>query len=226
MKWTHLKSGLRLEMTPILSSGEPAAMRVNPVSQLLQPVTDPGWITVAVPIHLSRHVNWPAGSRLMVSFTEQNRGIWQFRARILAVKDVDWIRSYVLCAETELYRLQRRAHFRVNCSLDVTLTLKSPNRNAQDRIIQAVTCDISGGGVCILLDQMLPDGLSVRLRISLGNGRLFTTNSYVVRTQLVQIGHAQRYKVSLQYLDIPRQEQDSLIRCLMSWQKRQNVTES
>ena len=73
---------------------------------------------------------------------------------------------------------------------------------------------------------MLPDGLSVRLRISLGNGRLFTTNSYVVRTQLVQIGHAQRYKVSLQYLDIPRQEQDSLIRCLMSWQKRQNVTES
>lgn len=221
MDWSHLMPGLRLEMIPVLTNGEPAAMSMPPVSQLLQAVTDPGRMLVAVPIRLARHVSWPIGSRIKVSFSESDKGIWQFDARILAVCDVDGICGYMLSAETGLRRLQRRAHFRVKCAVDVTLTLRSP-----DQTVHAVTCDISGGGVCILLDHMLLAGSSVRIKIALGNGRIFQANSRVVRTQSVQIGHFNRYKVSLQYVDIPHEEQDSLIRCLMSWQKRQKAVGS
>lgn len=220
MKWSHLKPGLRLEMTPILTEGEPAVMLVVPVSQLLQPVTDPNRILVAVPNHLDRKVTWPIGSRLKVSFREPNRGVWQFNGRIQAMLEVNQISCYVICAESEPHLHQRRAHYRVRCAVDVMLKIKSP-----DRSVQAVTCDIGGGGVCILLDQMLPDGLSVRIRIALGNGRLFTANCRVVRTEMVQIGHRKWYKVSMQYLDIPANDRDGLIRYLMSVQRRQKTAE-
>jgi len=221
MKWSHLKPGLRLELTPILSGGMPAFMREQLVSQLLQSVNDPERIMAAVPIHMARHVTWPTGSRLRVSFTEPARGAWHFNARILDVQMIDRISCYVLRAETELHRLQRRAHFRVRCAIDVTLTLQS-----SDQIVHAVTCDIGGGGVCLLTSQLLPTGMPVRISFSIGPGRLFTVNSRVVRHEPVRIGHFQRYRVSLQYIDIRQDDQDSLIRFLMNRQKHQKSVES
>ncbi len=94
------------------------------VSQLLEDPEDAD-LMIAAPIQNFRVVNWPEGTQVEITYIEPLRGIWRVHGVIMNRGISDQVVFFKVRQNEKARRLQRRAHFRIDCTLEVSWQLAS-----------------------------------------------------------------------------------------------------
>ncbi len=227
MELTELKTGTRLEVSwfeeneqPAEPDWEAADSQNIYVSQLLEPITD-GMLLVAMPIREFRLVNWPEGCMMRVSFIQQDSCVWSFTASLIERVEKDRIMSFRIKANDDLARLQRRAWYRLPCSLGMTFRFiadaSEPENSISHKLFQAVTRNISGGGAAFVTNQALPDQPDVEITLQLDNELPVSARGRILRVSDIN-GSPSRKQVSLQFTEMSRPDQDVLVQFVFQQQ--------
>lgn len=218
MQLSKLKTGTRLEIT-WFSQTEPDIEHPSYVSQLLEP-PEGNQLLIAMPIHEFRLINWPAAHRLQVTFVEQDSCVWTFTASLIERQEKDQIMAFLIQASNDLQRYQRRAWYRLPCSLDMTFRYLTPeDEPAEETQYRAVTRNISGGGAAFIPTQPLKSLTDIEMTLQLDDQDPIIARGQILR--VVDITEKPpRKQVSLKFTDISQPNQEALVQFVFQQQLR------
>ena len=236
MRKGRLEPGQRLEIRRIVDEqAEAAAQSDWLVSQLLD---DPEFdnLMIAAPIDAFRVVDWPVGSQVEMTYIEPLRGIWHLQGQILDRGISDRVAYYKVRQKEKARRLQRRTHFRIDCTLEVSWQLASVERTenrSTDRTEQAAepkptltespltayTHDISGSGLQLISDIPVPVNSVLNLQLQIGS-KIMKIKGEIVRCVKEKIGKEIQYKLAIQFIKIQHTDQESLIQTIFELQNQ------
>ena len=117
-------------------------------------------------------------------------------------------------------RIQRRNDVRVDVSLPVVLEplQRSPGVPRQ---IETDTMDLSAGGMRVVIQDRIPDGLKVRVRLKLGTGQL-VLDGVVVRVHPIDQGFDRpRFWAGIQFTSLHPRDQQEIGRAVFNIQREQ-----
>ena len=211
-----LQPGTRLEVD------WPAADREDGrpyVSQLLEKPHGRR-LVIAIPISAFRLVSWPPDRRPMtVRFIQPERGVWRFTARLVERLTVDQIAAWRIEAIDEPVRQQRRAWYRLPCTLDLTWQPRRQPDTSDAPILPAITRDISGGGLAVVSAGPLPDATELTITLHLDERQTIRAEARILRSSAAETPNRQR--ISLQFTRIAARDQDILLKYILKRQIEQ-----
>ena len=218
MQLSKIKTGTRLEIA-WFSQTEPDIEQPSYVSQLLEP-PDGNQLLIAMPIHEFRLVNWPDAHRLQVTFVEQDSCVWTFTASLIERQEKDQIMAFLIQAGNDLQRYQRRAWYRLPCSLDLTFRYLAPeDQPADESRYKALTRNISGGGAAFIPRQPIKNQTEIEMTLQLDNQVPIIARGQILRIVDVT-GKPPVKQVSLQFTEISRPDQEALVQFVFQQQLR------
>ncbi|HWR40590.1 MAG TPA: flagellar brake protein, partial [Patescibacteria group bacterium] len=165
--------------------------------------THPEYLVIAMPITKGVPVSLKKGdpfSGRAPSGTFSYKFTSQYIDRRMSPLPV-WIVSW----PEQVTKVQQRAFVRMEVMLPTFLTVKAGNRGEEPEKISAMTKDISGGGLQLILEKSLALGTKVQLMVNLPESGMTTAIGEVTRVQQPQADRP-LFWVSVKYLDI--QEKD------------------
>lgn len=121
--------------------------------------------------------------------------------------------TVIVQQEGEIERIQRRRHFRVALSLPVKL-----EGDSLSAALDLVTEDISAGGLRVLSPEALGEGLWVRLRLDVGDGK----PPIACKAQGIRCDAAdgKRFYVSVKFRNMSEHDNERLTQVLMQEMRR------
>lgn len=154
MDFAQLKLGMKVEMT--LDDVE-----VSPklVSQFEGTCSD-GTYYVSAPIYEGRIYPISVGAKLNLYFVEKEN-FYKFRAKVLERSRKAAISLLKIQVLGEIKKIQRREFFRFECIIPVKYRVVGSSNtvlNKDENFKKTITRDLSGGGVCIKLEEKLNTG--------------------------------------------------------------------
>ena len=234
MHLNGLKPGLRLEVRRTYDEKISGQKKASwQVSQLLDHVKS-DYLMIAAPVHAAGIVEWPIGSELEITYVQPERGIWRLKGAIAERGVTNHIVYYRVRQTSEAKRYQRRAYYRLACSLDVSWQLLEkvipfqvglpyntmPQLEALQAQLQPVpTHDISGGGICVISELPLPVKAKLNMTIQLEN-RDIIVQGQVVRCLVEKQGKEKRYYISVAFTKIRTADQERIIQYIFKCQKQ------
>lgn len=123
---------------------------------------------------------------------------------------------WAIAMPTEVVREQRRDYVRLNVNLDVTL--QNLDDSEEEEPISAITKDISGTGVSVLLKDAagICKGKHVRVTMSLED-KVIQVEGIVLRVLLPEAEH-EKPLAAIQFKDIDRKQKEWIIRYIFKKQ--------
>ena len=210
--------GTRLELELFNSKGE--KQRPLLVSQF-EGMLSQNEIEVVAPIYEGKIYPVHTGTIIDVCY-EKNGDMYLFQAKSMERKYKGKIAVIILEVLTNPKKIQRRAYYRLNVLLDVACrNYDSILLEPEDRgdYIQCLTKDISGGGVCLVLDERIPEGTFVDCRIPLGGIVEFTGK--VVRVIPFKHSGITKYETGIEFTKISNKSRENIISFI--FQKQRNM---
>jgi c-di-GMP-binding flagellar brake protein YcgR len=152
---------------------------------------------------------------------ERDKNLYKFSAEVQDRKVANNINFLIIKQISEEVRLQRRAFFRFKCILDVEYRIFE-NRNCEvsqrGEFKKGITKDISGGGLCILVNGKAPYKHFVEGILKIGNGIHFIGR--IVRTNDLKGKSVYNYEVGLKFVDISPSKREKLISYIFESQRK------
>ncbi|SHG93088.1 flagellar brake protein [Tepidibacter thalassicus] len=159
----------------------------NLISQLLEIVSEEEFL-IAIPIHEGNLVPIHIGSKILVYYSIDNKGVFYFTAKLIDRKNTE-IPYFRIQQLEETKTIQRRNYFR----LDVSIPVKIYN-NENEIIINGYTKDLSGGGFKLISDKKLENNEQVCCKMNIeGNeleikGEVIRVNVYTKNMKQFELG--------------------------------------
>ena len=219
MRFEELKIGTRLELELLDSRGERIGNTY--ISQILDAVKRDS-IIVSAPIYESRLIFIPVGAKMRITFYNRRYGLLGFIA-IVARRDYkDNVAVLYLQTDAEMEKIQRRKHYRLDCfvTAEYSIFIENTDENeANTQSKKAITKNISGSGVCIVVRENIPKGTKIEVTMFLGSNTKVKALCVVMRNNPVEIKDIKNYELGLHFLQISPKDQDSLIRYIFEQQR-------
>ncbi|MCX7921638.1 MAG: PilZ domain-containing protein [Clostridia bacterium] len=221
MNTSKMKLGTKLDLELINGKGDKIGQTY--VSQLIE-VIDNSTISIAAPIHESRLMLIPVGSKVRVVFLHDRYGLLAFIGSIISKEKKDALIVLNTLVESEFEKIQRRNFFRLDCILDAFYYFPDdPNNTTQDQLNpeykSAITKNLSGSGASIIIEQEIPKGSSIDLRIQLNNENTIAVLCKVVRCTEIAASKGKKYDLGLHFKGITQRDQDILIKYIYDQQR-------
>jgi c-di-GMP-binding flagellar brake protein YcgR len=218
MRFEELKVGTRLELELLDSKGE----RIGNIyiSQILDAVRRDN-IIVSAPIYESRLIFIPVGAKMRITFYHKRYGLLGFTA-IVSKRDYrDNVAVLYLHTDAEMEKIQRRKHYRLDCfvNAEYSVFVENVDENVSIQSKKALTRNISGSGVCILVGEDIPKKTRIEVTMHLGPNTQVKALCAVMRNTPVEIKSITNYELGLHFLQISPKDQDSLIRYIFEQQR-------
>ncbi len=189
------------------------------VSQILEYQED-GNIVISTPIYEARLIFIPENTLLRLSFTHKKVGLLGFTATAIKHDNKDNLSVLVVKPTSELFKLQRRANYRLDYTTNVLIKINQHhNLSKPAQVIKAHTKNISGSGLCVISDIELPKGTDVTVELHLSKAQRITAKCHVVRSESIVIRKVKSYYLGMHYYDITKQDQERLIRFIFEQQR-------
>ncbi len=154
MDFDQLKLGMKVEMT--LSDVEESPKFV---SQFEGSCSDRIYY-VSAPIHEGKIYPISVGSRLDIFFVKKEN-FYKFKAKVLDRSRKAAISLLKIQALDEIEKIQRRSFFRFECMIPINYKVVESSKTVlseNETFKKTITRDLSGGGVCIKLEEKLNIG--------------------------------------------------------------------
>lgn len=218
MKFEELQTGTRLELE-LLNNPQDKIGRTY-ISQLSEPVSKAGMI-ISAPISESRLIFIPLNSILHIAFFHTKYGLMGFTAIVTAREYRGNIAILRIQAQSELEKIQRRKHYRLESLLNTEFTvLGDPSEKlTEDSLFKATVKNISGSGACIVTEENIPKNAAVELFIYLSETVKIRAVCVVLRKQQVEVKKGVSYELGMHFTEISPKDQDLIIKYIFEQQR-------
>lgn len=218
--------GTRLELELLNRHGEKVGHTF--VSQLLEHLDD-GQMVISCPIHEARLVFIPKDTNIRLTFINFKQGLLGFTAVVTGRDYKGKIAILAVRPESDLVRIQRRMHYRLDIVGNVLLwpeqaegDKNGPSGNeapVKPVPVKAYSKNISGSGLCVLTDINIPVDALVRAKLNLPNLPVFDVKCRVLRSRLIENKRGKKFELGLCFIEIAGKDQDDLIRYIFEQQR-------
>lgn len=218
MKLQDIQIGTRLELELLNKNSEKIGNTY--ISQLLE---HPGnsIMVISSPIFEARLIYIPLQAQLRLTFLHHKYGLIGFTAFVMRREFRGNIAVLVIQSESELVKMQRRTHYRLDYMADILIRPAGKDSNNDNQAaIKAFTKNISGSGVCVIAGVDIPKNLEVDIELSL-TGNIIIAKCIVVRNTRFEVKKTKNYELGLHFTDISQKDQDSLIKYIFEQQRLQ-----
>lgn len=225
MNALKLRPGTKFEIE-LISSIDHEKVYVY-ASQLVD-IIDESTIVIAAPMRRSRLITIPASTRLRLLFIDDNKDLVGFLGIVTQRADSGNVPSLVIKIDSELVKIQRRRHFRLDCLMDIRYAIcKNAADNGESMYNppakehkKAVSKNISGSGMCIVTNEELPEGTIIWVAMELDSDSHIDTMCKVVRcVKIDEFTKKSRYEIGLDFTCISPQDEEKLVKYIFSQQR-------
>jgi c-di-GMP-binding flagellar brake protein YcgR len=221
MKLDNIKIGTRLELEVFDNLNK----KITPLfTSQFEQVIDKDTAVVAAPIFEGVIFPIHRGWRMDVFFLESS-DFYKFEAKVMGrVKrgKLSFLKIKVL---SEIVRVQRRDFFRFECILPVKYRvvedyLDDDEEDTAELTKDAVTKNISGGGVCIKLSEELGINKLIECELSLSKSKKIRFLGKVVRKSTVDENVPLKFEVGVLFTKINYKDKEAIIRFIFEEQRK------
>ncbi len=224
MKMTlkNIKIGTRLELELLEKDSEEKgtdSRETTYVSQLLDHSED-GHIIISAPIYEARLKYIALQEQIRLTFVHIKYGLLGFDATVTGREFRGNIAVLIVQADSELMRMQRRTHFRLDYVTDVLLWPDGKGRNGDEATpVKAFSKNISGSGICVVSDTDISIDSQVDAEFKFDDTYKIFTKCSVVRNTPLTVKKLKSYELGLHYIDISEKDQENIIRYIFKQQQ-------
>lgn len=225
MKVTELKTGTKLELEVFDFNNE----KINPnFSSQFEVALDEKTAIVAAPIYEGNIYPMRIGWHMNVYFRIKNV-LCTFKAVVLKRETIDNIAYLRIGLTSEIEEIQRRNYFRFECSVPVKYrVLESENipdeesdEEKEKQMKPAITADLSGGGVCIRLNEKIEVNKEIEGELDFGEGnRKINFTAKVVRCTKLTGNLKYEYEIGTLFKQLENRDREYIIRFIFKEQRR------
>ena len=178
-----------------------------------------GSMEILAPIKEGRFIPVHRGFEMDVMF-EKNGNLYTFKAETLERRTSGNIYFLRIIPKSGIVHLQRRLYFRFECVLDVKNRFFENMDEDKDmsEYKDAITKNISGGGLCLLTNDEPKDGWYFDGIIDIGSDVRFIGK--VVRVNKLRNKGKYRFEVGIEFVDISEQEREKVISFIFDSQRK------
>lgn len=220
MKFEEIPAGTRFELELLNNSDEKTGYIY--VSQLLEPIKDGSLpMVISTPIFEARLVFIPLSGKIRISFFHKKYGLMGFTATVEAKEIRGNLSILKVNARSELEKIQRRQHYRVDCLLPAEYkVLSTTSVNLESKAFSKTTVkNISGSGACIVTEVNIPEKSVLELQVHLDSGISIKAICIILRNQTIEVKKAKSYELGLHFVDISKKDQDAIIKFAFEQQR-------
>lgn len=219
MRFSELQIGVKLELEIYDDDNE----KVEPsFTSKIEMVMDHHRVVVAAPIHegviYPVHIGWT----IAVYFI-QNGDLYKFNAKIIDRNILNNI-AYLIIERTEkIHKIQRRQYFRFECILPFKyIVIDTDLSRTNDKTIQktSITKDISGGGLCVKLDEKIGIKKYLECELVLKENKIIRFVGKVIRSGISDnLNQKYRYEIGLVFKEIDKRDKEAIIKYIFEEQR-------
>ncbi|SHJ43790.1 flagellar brake protein [Tepidibacter formicigenes] len=180
------------------------------ISQLLEIASEDEYF-IAIPIHEGNLVPISIGSKILVYYSVDNKGIFYFTAKLMNRKK-NRVPYFMIKQLTETKTIQRRNYFRLDVSIPVEIY-----NNENETITTGYTKDLSGGGLKLISDKKLEDNENVLCRITI-EGKELEMKVQVIRTKIYE-KNIKQFEIGIKFLEIEEKDRNYIVGYLFKQQR-------
>mgnify|MGYP001076985059 CR=1 FL=1 len=222
IKLSDIKIGTKLELELTDSLG--GKIGGSYTSQLLDIIDDHN-IVIAAPIQESRLMLIPTGSTIRCSFVHHKHGLLAFMCSLTSKDKQDNIIVFRITVFSDIKKIQRRNHYRLNCTIDVLYRPLGDDdnpgiNNEIPELKKACTKDISGCGACIVTDEEIEKGSYLYIVFTFNENTSIETKCLVVRCTRIEESKLTKYSLGLSFVGMSAKDQETVIKYIFERQKK------
>jgi Predicted glycosyltransferase len=222
MEIAQLKIGTKLELE--LNSESEKKLDYTLTSGF-EGMEDSNIILIAAPIRESVVYPIHIGTVLNIYFVlkaEHDYELYMFQSMVSARDTRDNIALLKIEQISEITRVQRRAYFRLGCSMPVKFRLvenmnEMVNKNIQYR--NTIASNLSGGGMCLLLEENIEVGKMVECEIYTEE-KVIHFFGKVVRHDKSPYEGKYKYEAGIVYIRINNNDRESVVKFIFNEQRK------
>lgn len=215
----EIQIGTRLELELLSRKGEKIGNTF--ISQLLEH-QEGNCMVISVPIFEARLIFISVQAQLRLTFIHNKYGLLGFTALVTAREFRGKIAVLIIQPDSEIIKIQRRTHYRLDCMADVLVRRSEKNSKAgKETAIKAFTKNISGSGLCIITTTDIPKKSEVDIELSLADNIHINAKCLVIRNIEFEVKKSKSHEIALHFTDISQKDQDSLIKYIFEQQRMQ-----
>lgn len=217
MEEIKLTLGSKLELELYDDNGE----RIKPVlvSQF-ETLLPNGSMEILAPIHEGRFFTIHRETQMDVIY-EENGDLFKFLAVVLEQKVSGNIHLLKIQPRSGAERVQRRTFYRFNCLLDINYRFFDKNADKKEALGEfkkAVTKDLSGGGMLLLLNEKPVTGWFLEGVIKVGREVRF--KGHIVRVIKVEGKGKFNYETGVEFINITNMDRERIISFIFDQQRK------
>ncbi len=215
MKITELEIGTKLELEPYNEDG--ISLDKYLVSEF-EWVIDDKYIMIAAPIKEGVIYPLHLGVVMNVYFikkVEEEFQLYTFKAQVIGRETVERIAMLKVEFKGEIERVQRRRFYRLGCSLPVKYRIvETMNEafNTEIRYKNTIACNLSGGGLCLLLEEKIEYGKLIECEISTDESKKVTLMGRVIRNEHCDLESRFKYTAGISYVKINDSDREAVVK--------------
>lgn len=209
------------------------------VSQILEfDEDDEEIIKIAMPISEGKLIPLQTGRRLKLCFYTKN-GLYTANCVIEKRYRIDNIYMMDVRFTTQLKKFQRRQFYRLNCNIELgykVLTEEEYDCNTPDRLTDtlmsgnynnAISLDISGGGVRFAAKNPIEVGSGILLEISFNTAEGVRVSNFLGRViSSVKTKNNEAYEIRVNFENISERDREFIIKFIFNEERKKRQKES
>ncbi len=160
-------------------------------------------IYISTPIYKRKRCFLSNGQNVSVFFY-RDTAVYQFYAEVIKQVYTN-ITAFIIRPTSELYRIQRREHYRLPIVINVILEKR---QNDKIHRLKCVTKDLSGGGIKAICNEKLEEGENVKIKLYLYKNDRIILNGKVIRVIKNTITNC--YELGIRFDTISQSNEDKI----------------
>ncbi|NMA65988.1 MAG: hypothetical protein GX957_07065 [Clostridiaceae bacterium] len=180
-----------------------------------------GTMEILSPIHKGRLFYIARNTKIDVIY-EHKGDLFKFGAIVLGNRFSGRIALLRIQPVTEEKRIQRRRFFRLNCVLDIEYRIfEKEDMPVEERgdFKKSITKDISGGGICFLLNEKPRHGWLMEGKLKISDQEV-KFDGRVLRIVPTNSEKGYKYEIGLEFIKISNRHREKLISFIFDYQRK------
>ena len=228
MKLTDLLAGTNIQLK-ISDSDQPS--EVKTLASKIEWVEDDDVFIIGAPIYERNVYPLNVGSVVNVYVFQikkrtKETDLYVCKAEVLERKNIQGIPMLKMKALSSLNRIQRRQFYRYECMLPVEYREVKEKKSGHQTdvketpMLKTLTKDISGGGLCIVLEEKVEKGTILDMIVELEENEKVSFKGKVIRIDRTPDSDKYKYEAGIVFQTIDEKEREKIIKFIFSEQRK------
>jgi len=219
MKLAEIKTGVKLELEVFNDYNE----KINPtfVSQFEHAI-DEKTAVIYAPIFEGNIYPIHKGWKMNVYFLHEDN-LYRFWAKVTGRKLKSNVALLLIELQSDIERIQRRQFFRFECTLPVKYRVVDVMQETEENkppFVESVTKDISGGGICIKIKEVVPTGSLIECELELSKTNKLQFYGVVSRVNSREDDLVYTHESGVSFKYIEKKHKEEIIRYIFAEQRK------